>query len=53
MPSGAASSTISLMFLQPRFFISAMAASALPPVASMGSTIMMSRSAMSLGILQK
>ena len=39
--------------LQPRFFISAMAASAEPPVASMGSTIRMSRSAISFGILQK
>lgn len=39
--------------MQPRFFISEMAASALPPVASMGSTIMTSRSAMSLGSLQK
>ena len=44
---------MSLIFLQPRRFISVMAAAALPPVASMGSTIRMSRSAISLGILQK
>ena len=53
MPSGAATSTMSLMCLQPRFFISPMASAALPPVASMGSTISTSRSATSLGILQK
>ena len=44
---------ISLMFEQPRFFSSARAASALPPVASIGSTTMTSRSAISLGSLQK
>ncbi len=53
MPSGAASSTISLILVQPYSFIKPMAASALPPVASMGSTIRISRSATSLGILQK
>ena len=50
MPRGAATRTISLMFLHPRFFISSMAAQAEPPVASMGSTIIISRSATSLAI---
>lgn len=43
---------INLMLFAPRFLICVMASMALPPVASIGSSTMTSRSAMSLGSLQ-
>ena len=52
MPSGAAMRFIMRMDLQPRFLMKEMAAEAEPPVASMGSSTMRSRSVMSPGSLQ-
>ena len=43
---------MSLMFFTPYSLTKVMAAEAEPPVASMGSRMMTSRSAMSVGILQ-
>ena len=51
-PSGAPMMHMSLMCLQPTSFMNCTAADALPPVASMGSTMMTSRSEMSGGILK-
>ncbi len=52
MPSGAAMIFMRVMDLQPYSLTKVMAATALPPVASMGSTMNTWRSAISLGILQ-